>query len=74
MSPLNDPSDSELEASSTTSNSNSSNQNAATNVIRGQIDEIYSGRSNTSAPHTTPVVAPIRQTLVNQPEPAKEDA
>ena len=73
MSPLNDPSDSELEASSTTSNSNSSNQNAATNVIRGQIDEIYSGRSNTSAPHTTPVVAPTRQTLVNQPETAKEN-
>lgn len=74
MNPLNNQSNSGLGTSSTTSDSSSSTQNAATNVIRGQIDEIYSGKSDTSAPHTTPAVNPVQQSTVSRPKPTTEEA
>ena len=34
---------------------------AAANVIRGQLDAIYSGKSGENTPHTTPVQRPVQQ-------------
>lgn len=36
----------------------STSQNAAVEVIRGQLDAIYAGKSGENTPHTTPVAAP----------------
>ncbi|OYW42050.1 hypothetical protein B7Z28_01860, partial [Candidatus Saccharibacteria bacterium 32-45-3] len=45
-------------------------QQAAADLVRGQISSIYSGNSGEDTPHTTPVaVAPLAPTqLVRQPE------
>lgn len=49
-----------------------SSQQAAANIIRGQLDDIYSGRTDTPTPQTTPVSVPAREIASRQtkPEPA----
>lgn len=50
----------------------SSTRNAAADVIRGQINSIYTGNSSEAAPHTTPVPAgttPQEPALQPQPQP-----
>ena len=50
----------------------SSARNAAADVIRGQINSIYTGNSSEAAPHTTPVPAgttPQEPALQPQPQP-----
>lgn len=44
-------------------------QQATVNIIRGQLDDIYSGRTSTSTPQTTPVAVPTRTQAKQQISP-----
>ncbi len=49
-----------------------SQQQAAANIIRSQLENIYQGKGEESTPHTTPAPAPIATTESEEPEPAHQ--